>query len=98
MSHFINTATLSKCDPGRRSTSGSPLRLRTGLTVPPFFLRRGTPGSELRTGVGRPPSYGDFALPSRCVPLETYAAGYPGERISHGSGVRLPCCLPDTLP
>ena len=36
-----------------------------------------------------PPSCGDSAGPSRCVPLKSYAAGYPWVRNSYGSGVPL---------
>ena len=37
----------------------------------------------------------------RTLPLrapQVVRCGVPGERISYGSGVRLPCCLPDALP
>ena len=81
-----------------------PNRSRKPL-CPPFFLLRGYPTSP-KLVVGRlrdspfgcAASEGDSAGPSRCVPLKSYVAGYPGERISYGSGVRLPYCLPDTLP
>src|SRR5512135_1510815 len=46
--------------------------------------------ARLRFTSLRPPSYGDSAGPSCCVPLKSYVMGYPGERISYGSGVRLP--------
>jgi len=58
----------------RGSPCGEPARLRFTSLCPPFFLLRGYPRERISYGSGAPPSCGDSAGPSCCVP---FPCGFP---------------------